>query len=118
MPPSRRLKLAITATAALGWSAAVVALLGASHLAALVWTSGILVATLAVLVSGLVAVPRRRAPESDDGDDTDDGGGGGGGPRPDGEPPWWPDFEREFREHARSRERDRSSSGPSYLRRR
>ena len=36
-------------------------------------------------------------PRGDDGDD----GGGGGLPGPDdGEPPWWPEFEREFREYA------------------
>jgi hypothetical protein len=28
-----------------------------------------------------------------------DGGGGTGGPAPD-EPPWWPDFERDFRAYA------------------
>lgn len=32
----------------------------------------------------------------------DDGGGGGSDPPDDpGEPPWWPDFERDFREYAR-----------------
>ncbi|MDP9384047.1 MAG: hypothetical protein M3P50_02235 [Actinomycetota bacterium] len=120
----RSVKLVAAAVVALGWTVAVVTLLGASHLAAMVWISGLLIATLAVLVSGLIAVPRRRARDSDDGDDTDDddGGGGGGGPPPDGEPPWWPDFERQFREHAGARDRDRdrgrAPSGPSYLRRR
>jgi hypothetical protein len=37
------------------------------------------------------------------GDDPgDDGGGDDGGPSPDDpEPPWWPEFEREFRDHVR-----------------
>jgi hypothetical protein len=39
-------------------------------------------------------------------DDGPDGGGGGPGPLPeDPEPPWWPEFEREFRAHAGARER-------------
>lgn len=122
MRSPRRLKLAAAVAAAAGWTAAVVALLGVTHLAAMVWISGILVATLAVLVSGLIAVPRRRSRDSDDGEEPDEGGGGGGGPGPDGEPPWWPDFEQQFREHASSRDREgdrgRASGGPSYLRRR
>jgi hypothetical protein len=39
-------------------------------------------------------------------DDGEDGGGGGAGGNPidDGEPPWWPGFEREFREYAQRRQ--------------
>jgi hypothetical protein len=45
------------------------------------------------------------APRGDDGGDD-----GGGGPRlpEDPEPPWWPDFEREFRAYARLRDLTRS----------
>jgi hypothetical protein len=39
----------------------------------------------------------------------DDGPGGGGGPGPPNpwnpDPPWWPEFEREFRAYADARER-------------
>jgi drug/metabolite transporter (DMT)-like permease len=41
---------------------------------------------LALIVAPLLR-PRRR----------DDGNGGLGAPRPDEPPPWWPEFEREFR---------------------
>lgn len=48
------------------------------------------------------------------GDDNGDGGGGGGwgrddrrpsppDPRPDGEPGWWPDFERQFAAYVKQR---------------
>ncbi len=52
------------------------------------------------LAGSLLAAPLMR-PRGDDGDD----GGGGGPDGPDGdEPPWWPDFEREFRAYAERRQ--------------
>jgi hypothetical protein len=60
--------------------------------------AGCAVLTLAV---ALLAAPLlRRGP-----DDGDDGGGSvrAGGP-PSGEPPWWPGFEREFREYVERRQ--------------
>jgi hypothetical protein len=51
-------------------------------------------------------VPKR---SGEDDDDTSDGGSGpGDGPEP---PPWWPEFERGFRRHARERERERPGDG-------
>ena len=50
--------------------------------------------------------------QSDAGEDDDDGGGGGGGddgrpptppPRPDTDPDWWPEFERQFEAYVRGR---------------
>jgi hypothetical protein len=43
-----------------------------------------------------LAAPLMRPPRDDDGGD--DGGPGGEGPN-DPEPPWWPEFEREFRHY-------------------
>ena len=52
---------------------------------------------LLTLGVALLAAPLMR-PRRDDGDDDE----GGGGPDPsEPEPPWWPEFEREFREHVR-----------------
>jgi hypothetical protein len=46
----------------------------------------------------LAAAPLMRPPREDDGEDD---GGGGDDPGPDDpEPPWWPEFEREFRDYA------------------
>lgn len=51
-------------------------------------------AILAIVASRLVEPPPR-----------DDDGGLGTRPQgPDPEPPWWPEFEAEFRRHARERE--------------
>ena len=50
-------------------------------------------AVITLLVT-LLAAPLMRRPPSDE-----DPGGGGGGTDPDPEPPWWPEFEREFRAH-------------------
>ena len=52
----------------------------------------------ALLTLGIVllAAPLMRPP-GDDGPGP--GGGGGGGPH-EPEPPWWPEFEREFRDYA------------------
>lgn len=47
--------------------------------------------TLAVAIAAAPLLRPRRPPED----------GGGGLPEPDGPPPWWPEFEREFRAHAR-----------------
>ena len=44
----------------------------------------------------LLAAPLMRPPHDDDGGDD---GPGGGSPE-DPEPPWWPEFEREFRDYA------------------
>jgi hypothetical protein len=50
---------------------------------------------LVTLVLALVAAPLLRPRRRDDGD------GGIGSPRPDEPPPpWWPEFEREFRAYA------------------
>jgi hypothetical protein len=46
----------------------------------------------------LLAAPLMRPPRDDDGGD--DGRGGGGSPD-EPEPPWWPEFEREFRDYAK-----------------
>lgn len=64
---------------------------------------------LTALTLFIVFVVFRRGRGSDD----DGGGGRGGGsgdrrpsprdPRPDGEPSWWPEFEREFAAHVSSR---------------
>jgi hypothetical protein len=51
----------------------------------------------------LAAAPLLR-PRGDDGGD-DGGGGTGGDDFPPGDPPWWPRFEREFREYADRRPR-------------
>lgn len=114
----RHLKVVAIVVAGLGWTLTVLTLAGASWLAGLLWLAGALAVGLAALVHGPIPRSERRSRDRDDGDDWEEGGGGGGGPRPDGEPPWWPDFEREFREHTRARERGRAPGGPSYLRRR
>ena len=78
---------------ALGWL-----LIGVSP----VFFAGCAAVTLGV---ALLAAPLMR-PRRDDG-----GGhrGGGGGPDPvDGGPPWWPEFEREFRAYADERRRART----------
>jgi hypothetical protein len=58
-------------------------------------------ATLTFAGALLAAPLMRRRP--DDGDDGDGGSPGAGGP-PTDEPPWWPGFERDFREYAARRE--------------
>jgi len=51
---------------------------------------------LVTLGGALLAAPLMQPRRDDDGDDD-----GPGGPGPDGpEPPWWPEFEREFRAYA------------------
>ena len=58
--------------------------------------AGCAVLTLAV---ALLAAPMlRRGPDDGDGD------GGSSVPPGDDEPPWWPGFEREFREYAERRQ--------------
>jgi hypothetical protein len=49
---------------------------------------------LLTFVLALVAAPRLRPRRGEDGD------GGLGAPRDDDPPPWWPEFEREFRAYA------------------
>ena len=56
---------------------------------------------LVTMVVALLAAPLM-SPRRDDG--PDDGGPGGSGPE-DPEPPWWPEFEREFRLYASGRDR-------------
>jgi hypothetical protein len=46
------------------------------------------------LAIALIVAPLLRPRRGDDGD------GGLGAPLPDEPPPWWPEFEREFREYA------------------
>ena len=66
-----------------------------------VFFAGCAVVTFA---GALVAAPLMRPrPDDDDGD----GGGGGGDGGPD-EPPWWPDFERDFRRHVERQPRQRA----------
>ena len=73
--------------AALGIAGAV---LGVPSAEVLFGLSAVLTLALALLTAPLLR-PRRG----------DDGDGGSGVPRePDEPPPWWPDFEREFREYA------------------
>ena len=87
------------ATALGQWVLAVGSLL-AMGLEPITWwlgLSGALTAVVSVWVFRLVR------PASDDGDGDSDyggGGGGGGGPEDPPDPPWWPEFERAFREHA------------------
>ncbi len=50
------------------------------------------------LAGSLLAAPLLRRPPGDDGR----GGRGPDHPEPSPEPPWWPDFERDFRDHVRS----------------
>ena len=54
-----------------------------------------------------------RATRSQEDEDGDPGSGGGGGPRPpkrppspEGDPVWWPEFERRFAAYARSRSQE------------
>lgn len=72
------------------------------------------VATVLVTVAlwRLLGMPAGGGGDGGDGGGADRGGDGGGGghsgtDREPDEPPWWPSFEREFRAHAR--ERDRTS---------
>jgi hypothetical protein len=63
---------------------------------------------IASIVAGL-GRSRRRPSDEDDGDAR--GGGGPGGPAPDmprggdGDPAWWPEFERQFVEHVEGLDR-------------
>jgi hypothetical protein len=68
--------------------------------------AGCAVVTLFV---ALVAAPMMRTPPPRSDDDDGGGDGGGGGPSgPDGgDPPWWPEFERDFRAYAEQRRRAR-----------
>ena len=77
---------------ALGWL-----LIGVSP----VFFGGSAAVTLAV---ALLAAPLMRPRGGGGGE----GGRGGSGPPEDGEPPWWPEFEREFRAYADERRRART----------
>ena len=86
-------------TALTQWALAIASLL-AMGLEPTTWwlgLSGLLTTVVSVWLYRLVRRPR------DEGDDDGPDDGGGGSP-PDGpvepEPPWWPAFERAFREHA------------------
>ena len=78
------------------------------------YASFMLVVTITCLgVWLLVRTARRADTGGDDGGDGEEsgggpGGGGGGtprgpGPRPDGDPDWWPEFERSFAAHVNAR---------------
>ena len=54
----------------------------------------------ALLTLGVALLAAPMLDPRDDG--PDDGGGPGGGGPVDPEPPWWPQFEREFRDYANS----------------
>jgi hypothetical protein len=63
------------------------------------------IASLAIMVAVAITVASRRATRRRGDDDTDFGGGGGGrgpdAPRdPEGDPAWWPEFERQFADYA------------------
>jgi len=69
--------------------------------------------TFGGLAIGLLAWRARPSQEDDDGDS---GSGGGGGrrrptppPQPGGDPVWWPEFERQFAAHVRSRSQEGST---------
>jgi hypothetical protein len=75
-------------------------------------SGGVAVLAVAVLLLGLAAglllahvFDRRAAKRGDTGPDPDDDGDGkgGGGPRGGGDPPWWPDFERDLAAYLRQR---------------
>lgn len=78
---------------------------GILYLAPVVFVLAIIVAFVALMVW---------ASRNDRGDDEGGGderrGGGGGGhpeprpPQPEGEPEWWPEFERQFAGHVKARE--------------
>jgi hypothetical protein len=70
--------------------AVVGAVLGVPHAEVLFGLSAVLTLTLS-----LVAAPLLRPRHPDDGD-----GGIGAPPPDDPQPPWWPEFEREFRAYA------------------
>ena len=80
--------------------------------AATSWESGLAVAVLVMLVLAGVTLAVLRMPPYPGGDeDADSGPGRGGsgrwppaGPRqPEGEPEWWPEFERQFAAHVAGR---------------
>jgi hypothetical protein len=61
----------------------------------------------AAATAGVTALAVRLIGLRGDRGEGDDGGGGWGDGGPDEPPPWWPDFERDFRRYARERECDR-----------
>ncbi len=97
MSSARRVILTVAGFAALELVIAIAALatIGAQRISFFLLACGVATAALARI---LVVLLRPRP-----------GGGGGGGlgdesPGPP-EPPWWPDFERQLRDHVRTRER-------------
>jgi hypothetical protein len=72
-----------------------------------------LVVSVAIWIWQFVYFARRFNKPDNDGDGGGGAGGGGSGgegpprppmPQPDLEPEWWPEFERQFQEHVKSRE--------------
>ena len=66
-------------------------------------------AIMLAFVALMVWAARSDHGDDDEGEDGRRGGGGGGQraprpPHPDGEPLWWPEFERQFEHYARERE--------------
>jgi hypothetical protein len=79
-----------------GWLLAVAALvadaavIAATHSWTFAATYTLLAITWALSLAAFLSLRRR-----------DDGSDGGSDRAPDPEPPWWPDFERQFRDYAR-----------------
>ena len=80
--------------------------------AATSWESGLAVAVLVMLVLAGVTLAVLRMPPYPGGDEDADSGPGRGGPgnwppagplQPEGEPEWWPEFERQFAAHVAGR---------------
>ena len=96
---SRRLLVGVLlAIDALGTLALIDALANGGRGAALTLTVLLLPPALALFVLSLAS--RRRRDDGDEGGEEGGGGGGGRGPQDPGGPPWWPEFEREFRRYA------------------
>jgi hypothetical protein len=65
--------------------------------------AGVYLVAATVTFAFAVAVLPFVVPRRDDGGDDDSSGGGWGRGGGEPEPPWWPEFERAFRRHARER---------------
>lgn len=105
MPVALRL-LTSGLTVSLGQWGLAIASLAAMGLEPTTWwlgLSGVLTAAISVVAYRLLVRP---PPDRDEGDDR---GPAAGGPDDDPEPPWWPEFERAFREQAA---RPRSAPDP------
>ena len=94
---ARRFRVAVLAVAAAEAALAIVAL--PTGLTPYLLACAVVTAALAL------AAYRLMTPRRDEGRGDDGGPGGPGGPPEDGPPPWWPEFEAEFRRHTAERER-------------